>query len=136
MCCFVARQIILAGHSYDSKRLWASGRWDSVLPARRTLFLHRGWKPPHCPDSDKCIFSDSDSDSGGSDGSGSSRNGSGNSSGTDGADELLPRWLQRQPAWLRCTKTSLWYLSQHCTARSRLYHTLQHYKFRLLLKVR
>ena len=33
-------------------------------------------------------------------------------------------------------RESRWYLAGHCTFRTQMYHTLLHYKFRLLLKIR
>eukprot|EP01032_Pedospumella_encystans_P009875 gene9875-11589_t len=45
-------------------------------------------------------------------------------------------WKQKFPKDLTREKESVFYLSAHCKSRTRLYHTLLHYKFRLLLNIR
>ena len=45
-------------------------------------------------------------------------------------------WKQKFPKELTREKESVFYLSAHCKSRTRLYHTLLHYKFRLLLNIR
>ena len=46
------------------------------------------------------------------------------------------RWQTRWPLQLVAEKESSWELSSHCKHRTQLYHTLLHYKFRLMLKIR
>lgn len=45
-------------------------------------------------------------------------------------------WKQKFPRELTKEPESAFFLSTHCKNRTRLYHTLLHYKFRLLLSIR
>jgi hypothetical protein len=45
-------------------------------------------------------------------------------------------WKQKFPREFTQDAEDIFYLSRHCRSRTRLYHTLLHYKFRLLLIIR
>lgn len=45
-------------------------------------------------------------------------------------------WKKKWPGDLTRGKESRWFLSGHCCNRTQLYHTLLHYKLRLILKIR
>ena len=45
-------------------------------------------------------------------------------------------WKQKFPREFTAEKENVFMLSSHCKNRTRLYHTLLHYKFRLLMNVR
>jgi len=48
----------------------------------------------------------------------------------------VPWWRRRWPQSLVRETESSWELAAHCRGRTQLYHTLLHYKFRLLLKIK
>jgi hypothetical protein len=45
-------------------------------------------------------------------------------------------WLRKWPRQLVRERETTWELSSHCRSRTQLYHTLLHYKFRLLLQIK
>ena len=52
------------------------------------------------------------------------------------APQVLQWWQRKWPPQLMEGKESKWFLSGHCKGRTQLYHTLLHYKFRLLMKIK
>jgi hypothetical protein len=51
-------------------------------------------------------------------------------------DRVRSWWKQKFPREFTREKESIYFLSFHCKNRTRLYHTLLHYKFRLLMNIR
>lgn len=52
-------------------------------------------------------------------------------------DELsLPWWQRKWGKDLRDDPQSTWVVNSHCRRRTQIYHTLLHYKFRLMIKIR
>ena len=51
-------------------------------------------------------------------------------------DRVRSWWKQKFPREFTSEKESIYFLSFHCKNRTRLYHTLLHYKFRLLMNIR
>lgn len=56
---------------------------------------------------------------------------------TNGSSIKQIQWWERKlPRSLHREEETTWHLALHCKYRTQLYHTLLHYKFRLLLKIR
>ena len=143
-----AYQIHLYGTSYNARRVWDTGRWDKEMPA--SLFIYNDDEEGVNDDDEDDDNDDSDDDDEEEDDDDDSF------IVNDDYDEdedynndkkrkkkkkkkltcATPWWLQALPAGLTKGRESRWYLAGHCTFRTQMYHTLLHYKFRLLLKIR
>eukprot|EP01036_Dinobryon_divergens_P029692 gene29692-38821_t len=134
-------KVYLFGSSYESKRCWESDRWDTLLP--EALYLDLVTIPEEKPKVEKgvakqsvtkkrprrvIVLSDDDED----------LNADEEDVSEDhmGEDEATPWWKKRWPQRLVSEEESTWELAAHCRSRTQLYHTLLHYKFRLMLKIR
>jgi len=136
-----ANRLYLFGQSYDAKRVWTALRWDKVMP--RTIFLHSAKKSSSSSSSSSSNGGSADPVIELSDSDNEDEETADHDSDSDAAiddDEIMPKacqwWQRRWPGELTKGKESKWVLSGHCRGRTQLYHTLLHYKLRLLLKVR
>lgn len=119
-----AYRVYLYGPAYDTRTMWSSG-------VRRSLEEEAGWwnavpevvwdndSNENASESDECVDLCSES-----------------SGDNKFAEEVLPFWKRRWPKKLMQEKESVWNVTNHCKRRTQLYHTLLHYKLRLLLKAR
>ena len=112
----------LFGARYDAKRAFSVLRWDREMPDAIFLCSERGINSQHSSARKKATqesSEDEDSD--------------------DNAQDISMKdkwWLKKWPRELNKEKESTWELGGHCRFRTQMYHTLLHYKFRLVLKVR
>ena len=143
-----AYQIHLYGTSYNARRVWDTGRWDKEMPA--ALFIYNddeeGVNDDDDEDDDNDDSDDDDDEEEDDDDSFIVNDDEDEDEDYDNDKKrkkkkkkltcAKPWWLQALPAGLTKGRESRWYLAGHCTFRTQMYHTLLHYKFRLLLKIR
>ena len=60
----------------------------------------------------------------------------GDSDSTQSNAAAIPWWQRKWGQDLDDEPESIWVVNSHCKRRTQLYHSLMHYKFRLLLKIR
>jgi len=152
--------VYLYGCKYNAKEVWMSQRWDELVPEE--VFAHHERRSKFEKSEATASSSNSRKSSGGSsssssssravgsevvvlDSSSSDSNAESNDSDSDGdsdSDEglrlnpLTNWWARKWPGQVTAGRESRWTLSGHCKHRTQLYHSLLHYKFRLLLKIR
>ncbi len=126
--------VYLYGCTYNAKEVWMSQRWVDLMP--KTMFAYHDRNTSlKCTEGGNGTSNDDVMDS-------ASENGSDSSTSDDDAEEIVhinPRtqwWARKWPGQLTSGRESRWTLSGHCKHRTQLYHSLLHYKFRLLLKIR
>jgi hypothetical protein len=140
--------VYLFGQPYDAKEVWMSQTWDTLVP--KSVFVHteRGNAQAQAQ---KARRREAGVHAGGREEEvvelGSSSEGDSSSAGDEDDDEEEDEedrethartawWARKWPGKLTAGKESRWLLSGHCKHRTQLYHSMLHYKMRLLLKIR
>jgi hypothetical protein len=125
--------VFLYGNEYNARKVWTSSTWANEMPAYALL----------CDDDADSDSEDIENDEhvgGKGEGDDSSVECLGTTDGNNNEEKDSTTgtrwWLRQLPQQMLRGKESKWFMGSHCTARTQLYHTLLHYKFRLLYKVR